>query len=410
MNVSKKVNVYESRGHLQIGELTITDEGHRRYSVFDYADEWVASENAFPICPEMELRGGPFFRSSNLPRDSIHQVFQDATPDSWGRKLLERAFSCKFSEHDFLLNAPSETCIGSLSFFENQEHHETKFRGPVIPDLSDLDRLSKLIDRYLAEDSLKPVELTDLVNATATLGGARPKVNVLDNGTLWIAKFTSPNDKLPIERMEIATLKLARLCGIDTPDARLLENHGRSPIALIKRFDRRDQNRVPYISARTALGKEGRAQGNYIEIAEFIRASCEDASHDLHQLFLRMVFSILVTNKDNHLKNHGFLHYGGNKWHLAPAFDINPVPELHARLETPVSSIATNNPLIIDALDNCSYFELTESKASALIKRTAHIIHAQWLEIANQVGITSSDARKYKPAIDTIEMSTALTM
>src|SRR5690606_22338097 len=150
---------------------------------------------------------------------------------------------------------------------------------------------------------------------------------VKDGDILWLAKFTSVHDQQPIERVEVATLRLAQACGIRTPAARLELADTPFPVALIRRFDRRGATRIPYISARTALGKTGAARGSYTEIVDFIRTYSDDPRGEFRELFLRLVFTILVSNKDDHLKNHGFIYVGSGRWRLSPIFDVNPAPD-----------------------------------------------------------------------------------
>lgn len=166
----------------------------------------------------------------------------------------------------------------------------------------------------------------DLAVVAGSLGGARPKAIVEGDGHLWIAKFTSALDTIPVERAEIATLKLATKCGLRVAEARLELQCSDSPVALIRRFDRRGKTRIPYISARTALDQQTNESGFYTDIADVIRQISSKPVDDLNELWRRIVFTILVSNKDDHLQNHGFIYAGSDRWRLSPAFDINPSP------------------------------------------------------------------------------------
>src|SRR5690606_10203520 len=149
-------------------------------------------------------------------------------------------------------------------------------------------------------------------------------------------KFTSVHDQGPIERVEVATLTLARACGLRTPEARLALADTQYPVALVRRFDRRGLARIPYISARTALGKTADALGAYTEIVDFMRAHGAGPTSDFRELYKRVIFTILVSNKDDHLKNHGFLYVGRGQWRLSPIFDVNPAPDRAPHLETAI--------------------------------------------------------------------------
>ena len=165
-------------------------------------------------------------------------------------------------------------------------------------------------------------EACDLAGVTGSLGGARPKANVEGDGHLWIAKFTSAQDTKPVERTEVATPKLARMCGVRVADARLELRDSDSPIALIRRFDRCGKAGIPYISVRTALDWQSEEGGFYTDIADVIRRISNEPVKDLHKLWRRIIFTILVSNKDDHLKNHGFTYAGGDQWQLTAIIEI----------------------------------------------------------------------------------------
>jgi serine/threonine-protein kinase HipA len=241
-------------------------------------------------------------------------------------------------------------------------------------------------------------------------GGARPKANVRDGDTVWLAKFTSVHDQQPIERVEVATLRLAKACGIRTPDVRLELADTPFPVALIRRFDRRGTARIPYISARTALGKTGTELGSYTEIVDFMRTAAADPQADFREIFLRLVFTILVSNKDDHLKNHGFLYVGAGRWRLSPVFDVNPAPDRNPHLETAILEGGVHDRSIRLAFDACAFFEIEEEEARRMIRETARRLSAEWREAFRQAGVSGSLARDYESAFinDQTEIAMAL--
>ena len=241
-------------------------------------------------------------------------------------------------------------------------------------------------------------------------GGARPKAKVRDGDTLWLAKFTSVHDQQPIERAEVATLRLARACGIRTPEVGLELADTPFPVALIQRFDRRGTARIPYISARTALGKTGTELGSYTEIVDFMRAHAAEPKADFRELFLRLIFTILVSNKDDHLKNHGFLYVGSGRWRLSPVFDVNPAPDRNPHLETAILEGGVHDRSIHLALEACEFFEIAEADAREMIRETARRISDEWREAFRQVGVTGTLAREYEAAFanDQTEIALAL--
>ncbi|MDZ4320198.1 MAG: HipA domain-containing protein, partial [Phenylobacterium sp.] len=243
-----------------------------------------------------------------------------------------------------------------------------------------------------------------------TLGGARPKANVLDGDELWLAKFTSVHDTHPIEQMEVATLLLAEACGIRVPEVRLELATSPYPVALIKRFDRRGPERIPYISARTALAKRGTEAGSYTEIADFIRAWSAAPRADLHELFLRLVFTILVSNKDDHLKNHGFVYAGNDRWRLSRLFDVNPAPEREPHLETAIMEGGPFDRSIDLALESCEFFDLTQAVAAQIIRTAAGTISEKWRSYLARQNVIGARAKHYESAFAHREMDKALSL
>ena len=248
-----------------------------------------------------------------------------------------------------------------------------------------------------AQQLREPQDLQALAGAGGS-GGARPKANVRDGDTLWLAKFTSVHDEHPIERVEVATLRLADSCGIRTPVMRLELADTPFPVALVQRFDRRGISRIPYISARTALGKTGTELGSYTEIVDFIRGYAADPHYDFRELYQRLIFTILVSNKDDHLKNHGFLYVGAGRWRLSPVFDVNPAPDRNPHLETAIMEGGAHDRSINLALEASGFFEIPEKEARQIIRETARRISNGWRDALRLVGVTGTLAREYEPA------------
>ena len=169
-------------------------------------------------------------------------------------------------------------------------------------------------------------DLKLLLNEGSPLGGARPKSAVEDkDGSLAIAKFPKPDDDRSIPHGEVLAMTLARQVGLTVADARLLDVVGR-PVALIRRFDRVRNQRIPFLSAMSLLGLNDGDEGTYTDIAEIIRMYSSSPTQDLNELWKRVVFNVLIGNLDDHLRNHGFLYDRNSRWRLSPAYDLNPVP------------------------------------------------------------------------------------
>ena len=391
-------NVVLGESLTPVGRLRFTQAGPRQFSTFAYEAAWIENPRAFAVQPSLPLEGGPFHTAGqpgNM-RDALAGVFADAAPDSWGRRLLERAYGAGLCEFEYLTLSDDVCRQGALRFLDDAGK-VIRGAASAVPRLIDLQAITAIARAYEQGREISPEDMQALAGAGGS-GGARPKANVRDGDTLWLAKFTSVHDQHPIERVEVATLRLARACGIRTPEVRLELADTPFPVALIQRFDRRGTARIPYISARTALGKMATELGSYTEIVDFMRGAAADPQADFRELFLRLIFTILVSNKDDHLKNHGFLYVGSGRWRLSPVFDVNPAPDRNPHLETAILEGGAHDRSIRLALDACAFFEITEADARQIIRETAQRISNEWREALRLVDVSGSTARDYEPA------------
>jgi serine/threonine-protein kinase HipA len=404
-------HVVLGEGLAPVGQLRFSQAGPRQFSTFTYDAAWIANPRAFAVQPAFPLEGGPFHTSGQAGnmRDALAGVFADAAPDSWGRRLLERAYGNGLSEFEYLTLSDDQCRQGALRFHGDNGEIIRGRATDAVPRLVDLETITAIARAYEQGWEISAEQMQTLVGAGGS-GGARPKANVRDGETLWLAKFTSVHDQQPIERVEVATLRLAKACGIRTPEVRLELADTPFPVALIQRFDRRDTARIPYISARTALGKIGTELGSYTEIVDFMRANAADPVADFHELFLRLIFTILVSNKDDHLKNHGFLYVGSGRWHLSPVFDVNPAPDRNPYLETAIIEGGAHDRSIHLALEACAFFEIAEGDARQMIRETAQLLADNWREALRAVGVSGSLARGYEPAFVNDQTAIALAL
>ena len=377
---------------------------------FSYDPAWTESARGFALQPDMPLGSGPFHASaqSGDVRDALAGVFSDAAPDTWGRALLERAYGSGLSEFEYLTLSDDACRQGALRFLDDKGAVIRGRAADAVPRLIDLQAITAIARAYEQGHEVSAADLQALAGAGGS-GGARPKANVIDNGTLWLAKFTSVHDRLPVEQVEVATLRLATTCGLRAPEVRLELADSAFPVALVKRFDRQGAGRIPYISARTALGKAGTTLGSYTEIADFIRVAGADPREDFRELYSRLIFTILVSNKDDHLKNHGFLYVGSGKWRLSPMFDVNPAPDRNPHLETAIIEGGNHARSILLALEASEFFEIAEPDARHLIRTMAQSVLAQWRECLRASGVTGAQAKHYEPAFVHAESELALT-
>ncbi|MCR9122954.1 MAG: type II toxin-antitoxin system HipA family toxin [Phyllobacteriaceae bacterium] len=391
-----------------VGRLRFESDGRRQHSQFEYDAAWLAAEDRFALAPGLPLRDGSHFSSGkDDKRSALPGCFADAAPDSWGRALMTKALGGGLSEFDYLVLSDDRTRQGALRFL-GEDMEPLSDLTPPIPRLVELERLRTLAQRFERDPGGAEEEARDLAGVAGSLGGARPKANVEGDGHLWIAKFTSAQDTKPVERAEVATLKLARMCGLRVADARLELRDSDSPIALIRRFDRRGDTRIPYISARTALDWQSEDGGFYTDIADVIRQISSKPVEDLHELWRRIVFTILVSNKDDHLKNHGFIYAGGDRWRLSPAFDINPSPSRHRVLETGIIQGGSFDASLEIALEACEFFDMDREDAAKKAAHMAITLQENWRQAFRNEGCSTGDIQMYSEAFEHADAERAL--
>jgi serine/threonine-protein kinase HipA len=403
-----EAHVALGEGKRSVGRLRFETDGRRQHSHFEYTDEWLGKADAFAISPGLPLQTGGFHNSSrDGRRDAISGCFADAAPDSWGRALITRALGGGLTEFDYLVLSDDHTRQGALRFL-GEDQEPLSALNPPVPRLVDLEYLRGLTQRFEQNPGAAEEEARNLAGVAGSLGGARPKAYVEGDGHLWIAKFTSAEDTKPVERAEVATATLAAMCGLRVAEARLELRDSASPVAIFKRFDRRGGTRIPYISARTALGWQGDDGGFYTDIADVIRQISSKPIDDLHELWHRIVFTILVSNKDDHLKNHGFIYTGNGLWRLSPAFDINPAPDRHRVLETGIIAGGPFNASIDLAIEGCEFFDIKPEDARANAFRMADVIQGNWKSVLKGEGASSQEVGLYRDAFEHDDSERAL--
>ena len=372
-------------------------------SVFEYADEWLDNPDAFALDPaNLPLNGGQMYTSSD--KSALPGALRDTAPDRWGQQLIKRAFRKAgeervLSEIDYLLAITDQTRIGALRYKrEGEDSFDHGIGHYRVPPLIQLPALINAADAVQANTETAE-DLKLLLNEGSPLGGARPKSAVMDNdGTLAIAKFPKPDDDRSIPHGEVLAMTLAAKAGLNVSAARLQDMAGR-PVALITRFDRRDGQRIPFLSAMSLLGLNDGDEATYTDIAECIRMYSSEPTKDLHELWRRIVFGVLIGNLDDHLRNHGFLYDGEDKWRLSPAYDLNPVPleEKARELTTWISEEGPDADLDI-ARRAVPYFALKEEQAESIIVEVSTALKG-WQNTARQLGMSAADIAVYSTAI-----------
>ncbi|MDX2496230.1 MAG: type II toxin-antitoxin system HipA family toxin [Desulfuromusa sp.] len=393
---------YDSVTHF-VGMCRYYRRGRSQSSTFEYDQTWLDFPESFAIDPEnLPLTPGPFHRSSS--NSGLPGAIRDTAPDRWGQQLIRRAFRKQnenraLSEIDYLLAINDQTRIGALRYKREGEeafdHDVGTYRVPPLVSLLALLNAADAVNSNTetAED------LRLLLNEGSPLGGARPKSAVQDqDGSLAIAKFPKPDDDRSIPHGEVLAMELAKKAGIDVANARLVSVADR-PVALIKRFDRDSNSRIPFISAMTFLAKDDGEASTYTEITEVIRKHSREPTKDLHELWRRVVFNVMSSNLDDHLRNHGFLYDGNGLWRLSPAYDLNPMPayEKVREMTTWISEEGPDANVDI-AIRAAEYFRLKESEASEILDEVTGAFH-RWTDTAKGIGMSNSDIEQYATAL-----------
>jgi serine/threonine-protein kinase HipA len=393
-----------------VGTLTFEATGNREHSAFQYADSWLQNPRRFAIEPALPLDDARrFFRAEAANSSPLPRAFADTAPDSWGRSIiskdakLNKERSGPLVEIDYLASVDDFSRMGALRFRLDQDGAPFLAGEPVgrhlVPPLLHLDQLGKEIADF-ERDEPDMVALRRLRQIGTPFGGARPKCSIIDaDGSLAIAKFTSTQDTMAVERAEVMTLRLAQLCDIDAAQARIEMSAG-LPVAIIKRFDRSPGGRRPFISAQTMLESPLATGATYAQLADAIRQHCMDPVQTLRELFKRIAFTILVSNVDDHLKNHGFLYAGGGQWNLSPVFDVNPAPERFRELKTAIADVEVRDASIELLMVHAFYFDVAPDDAAGLVSTMAHTIADNWQALATEAGMTKAEREAFSQAFD----------
>jgi serine/threonine-protein kinase HipA len=374
--------------------------------LFEYDAEWLHAPDRFALEPALPLTRGNFAPPAG---QAIHGAVGDSAPDTWGRRLMQRAERRlaqregrpvrTLMESDYLLGVADETRLGALRFRRaGDEEFLARPRG-VVPALVELGRLLQSTERILRdEETDEDIQL--LFAPGSSLGGARPKASVIDrHGRLAIAKFPKETDDYSIETWEEIALRLAARAGIATPEHELIQVAGKA-VLLSRRFDRAGDRRIPFLSAMAMLGAKDGTGGSYPEMVDALGTHGAQATKDAHALYRRVAFNVLVSNVDDHLRNHGFLRQGKAGWTLAPAYDLNPVPtDLKARVLTTNIDL-TESTCSLDLLESAAgYFALSLPKARAIIKEVA-VATATWQAVAKAVGARPPEINRMASAFE----------
>jgi len=397
------------------GRLWTRVRSGRESATFEYDKTWLKNPYRFSLEPALTLGPAPHHTVQGRP---LFGAIGDSAPDRWGRALIGRAELKQADqegrpprtlyEADVLLMVDDEARPGALRFALAEGGSFLRESADVrVPPLVDIPKL--LAATAHLEDGVETAEEIKLLIAPgSSLGGARPKASVRDrDGSLAIAKFPHKSDATKVELWEAIALRLASKAGIQVPEARL-ETVADKPVLILRRFDRRGATRIPYLSAMSMLGALDHEQRSYMEIADALRRYGATAPSDLRQLWRRIVFNVLISNTDDHLRNHGFLYQGNSGWALAPAFDLNPVPvDLKPRVLSTAIDIENATASIDLALSVAEYFDLKPSEAKGIAAEVGLAV-TQWREEARRAGISDAEINRMSSAFDHEDLKKAI--
>jgi len=410
VNNKRSVFVYADweslKGPILMGTLSATHLRGKEIFSFEYNKDWLKSKYVQILDPDLQLYSGLQYLGDE--KKSNFGIFLDSSPDRWGRILMRRREAAiarteertpnNLYETDYLLGVYDGNRMGGIRFKLELNgpflNNNKEIASPPWTSIRELEQISlRLEDDDVINDPDYLKWLNMLVVPGSSLGGARPKASILDNnGSLWIAKFPSKNDQSDIGGWEIVTYELAIAAGINMIESQAKKFTSNNHTFLTKRFDRTENgSRIHFASAMTLLGHidgEDSSDGiSYLELAEFITSKGVKINEDLEQLWRRIVFSICVSNTDDHLRNHGFI-LTSQGWVLSPAYDINPV-ETGNGLKLNI----TENDNALDlklALEVCIYFRLSQKRAEEIIEEVKSSVK-NWRKFASKYGISNAE-------------------
>lgn len=415
MPQNKDIYVYMDWQHndLPIFMGILHSEILRGKEVFSFENDtnWLKNKQIRALDPDLANFSGKQYLPVNK---SNFGIFLDSSPDRWGRMLMQRreAINARtehrpsktLSEADYLLGVYDGNRMGALRFKLSPDgefmDNNKSMATPPWASIQDLEYASLKIEKDDIKDDAEYKKCLNMLMAPgSSLGGARPKANILDNdGALWIAKFPSGHDTKDMGAWEAVTSEMARMCGIEMTESKAQKFNSRQHTFLTKRFDRVGNKRIHFASAMTLLGyidgTDSTEGVSYLELAEWIGRNCDNVSQNLEQLWRRIIFNIAVSNCDDHLRNHGFLltHKG---WILSPAYDINP-DEHGMGLKLNISE--DDNSLDFElALSTIGYFGIEGVKANEIVNQTKRTV-STWQQLATKYGISRSEQKDVAPA------------
>lgn len=391
-----------------IGVLSAQQARGRKSFSFAYETTWIDSNEQLLIDPDIAWFEGAQYANGK----ENFGIFLDSMPDSWGRTLMKRkaAQQAKVDgltaptlyDIDFLLGVHDESRMGALRFKLQPDgpflDNDSVSPSPPWATIRELQHGAEMLESKNDNAEVRKW-LAMLMAPGSSLGGARPKANILDEeGQPWIAKFPSGHDTIDKGAWEYVAYRLAVGAGITMAECRLQHIAGKYQTFFTKRFDRAKKERIHFASAMAMTGKNEETirddTPNYLDIVEFIQFSGVCIEEDLHQLWRRIVFNIIISNTDDHLRNHGFI-LSPRGWRLSPAFDLNPSIDKDG---LSLNIDLDNNALDLDLVKSVgAYFRLDKKEMNRIIDEVKTIVSG-WRKLATESGISRTEQSLMKAA------------
>jgi serine/threonine-protein kinase HipA len=388
-----------------VGRLWIHSRAGRQAATFQYNEEWLGNPDRFALEPALALGEGAYHTDAGK---ALFGALGDSAPDRWGRVLMQRAARRQAEteattpgsllEIDYLLRVHDEARQGALRFAsEKGGHFLAEDGGLSIPPLVELPKLLAAAEHV---DDENDEDLRLLLAPGSSLGGARPKASVRDaDGSMAIAKFPQKDDDYNTVLWEAVALNLAAKAGVSVAERRL-EKIADKHVLILKRFDREGGVRVPFLSAMSMIGGKDQEVRSYLEIADAINMEGVRPEEDLAELWRRIVFTVLISNTDDHMRNHGFLYDGASGWTLSPAYDINPTPvDIKPRVLSTSINEADQRASLDLAFEVAEYFRIGPDSASEIVSEVGQAV-AQWRDEASSLGLSTFEINRMSSAFE----------
>lgn len=391
-----------------IGTIYVSQTRGKEFYSFEYKQSWI--ENGYMMLdPDLQLYKGRQYINDDK---NIFGVFADSCPDRWGKRLMKRREELrakkadekprKLLESDYLLGVYDEARMGGLRFKTDIDgdflSNDKEYATPPWTSLRELEQASIAFEND--DIGLDEKWLKQLLAPGSSLGGARPKASVMaPDGSLWIAKFPSKHDDFNSGAWEMVVHDLAVMCGLNVPEAKVEKFSKLGTTFLVKRFDRVGEQRIHFSSAMTMLGKKDGANStdgsSYLEIVSFLKANGVKPKRDLQELWKRIVFSMAVSNTDDHFRNHGFI-LSDIGWELSPLYDVNPdIYGEYLSLNVDADNSSIDFELAIDA---ALYYGIEEKQAAEEVEKIKIVVRENWQVLAKKYGISRGEIERMSPA------------